>query len=256
MSALTEARLASSRLKRSISERVKVQVWSRASGRCVLCAKYLIDERWKQIHHHSATLVGELAHNVGATTGKGSPRGGSKLSKMARHNEGNLVLLCHDCHRSIDTESIQGLFTVEWLTARKYEHEMRVRRATNFATLHKILVGTTRGPISWNRVCGVRPRVAVALIESGLVVHVGDGTRGDVIITLDRDLSAAHAWEHERRRIDLGLRKLTMAVETSTKHVDHIARRQSRLARHSRLMLDTRPPVIFGNGRQRRATSD
>jgi hypothetical protein len=28
------------------------------------------------------------------------------------------------------------------------------------------------------------------------------------------------------------------------------------LARHCRLMLDTRPPVIFGNGRQRRATSD
>ena len=28
------------------------------------------------------------------------------------------------------------------------------------------------------------------------------------------------------------------------------------LARHCRLMLDTRPPVIFRNGRQRRATSD
>jgi 5-methylcytosine-specific restriction endonuclease McrA len=211
-------------MRGSIPEQVKIRIWARSAGRCVLCSTYLIDERWQRIHYRYAPLVGELAHNVGATSGPGSPRsGGSDLSKAERRNEDNILLLCHPCHRSVDAPQYADLFTVDWVRQRKDEHELRVRKATNFATLRRTLVISTRGPVRGAEVHVSDRQIAEALIDAGLVLHVEDGSRGDVVIDLDGDLTPRYAWQLGRDRIDKVLKKLCDAAATASQQPDHIA---------------------------------
>src|SRR4051812_23717968 len=92
----------------SIKASVRERVWGRAAARCVLCSKWLIDER--QFWH--AIPVGQLAHNVAATDGKYSPRGESPMIEVERNAESNLLLLCNDCHRTIDSSAYRDKFTV------------------------------------------------------------------------------------------------------------------------------------------------
>lgn len=203
-----------------LSERTKIRVWARAAGRCVLCAKYLIDKR---VHIHDAQLVGQIAHNVGAQDGPKAPRGSSTLSASERAQEQNLLLLCHDCHRSIDDPANWGLFTVEWLRHRKAEHEERVRRATSFETLHRTLVVTTDGTVRGAPASVSDRQITEALIDSGLVVHVEDGAVGQVTIRLDDDLAADYAWKHAQDTIDKGVSKLTDVHASAIRKPDHIS---------------------------------
>jgi len=93
-------------------------------------------------------LVGELAHNVGATATAGSPR--RLVEDVAdREAEENLLLLCHPCHRLIDDEDHAPYFTTEQLRALKKEHEDRVRMAATSGGLRRTAVirlgGLVRG---------------------------------------------------------------------------------------------------------------
>lgn len=208
--------------RKSISEHTKIRVWARAAGRCVLCAAYLLDSRYH--YYHSAALVGQVAHNAGATDAAGSPRGRtSSLDRDERAAEPNLLLLCQPCHNQIDKQENQDLYTFEWVLARKLEHELRVLRATNFGALNKALVVTTRGPIRGTDVSVSNREVSEALVEANLFVHVEDGWRGDVEIRFDGDLSATYAWDLAKAQIDKGLRRLSDDAQRSANPPDHIA---------------------------------
>ena len=90
-----------SEVKRStLRAEVRIRVWARAAGRCVLCAKYLIDSRFN--YFHDVQLIGQIAHIVAAEGGPKAPRGASPLTSAERAREENLLLLCHDCHLSVD----------------------------------------------------------------------------------------------------------------------------------------------------------
>jgi len=210
----------SSVARKGLSERTKIRIWARAAGRCVLCAKYLIDQR---VHIHDAELVGQIAHNVGAEDGPKAPRGASSLSASERAQEENLLLLCHECHRSIDDPANWGLFTVDWLRRRKEEHQDRVRRATNFESLHRTLVVTTDGSVRGAHASVSDRQITEALIDSGLVVHVEDGAVGQVTIHLDGDLTAEYAWKQAQATIDKGISKLTDVHASAIRKPDHIS---------------------------------
>lgn len=51
--------------RKAVNQSTQIAVWARAAGRCVLCAKSLLDSRF---HYHSAVLVGQIAHNVAASS--------------------------------------------------------------------------------------------------------------------------------------------------------------------------------------------
>jgi hypothetical protein len=187
----------------------------------VLCAAYLLDSRY---HYHSAALVGQIAHNAGATDSAGSPRGkAGSLGRDERADESNLLLLCQPCHNQIDKKENQDLYTYEWVRARKIEHELRVLRATNFGALRKALVVTTRGPIRGADVSVSNREVSEALVEANLFVHVEDGWRGDVEIRFDGDLSATYAWDLAKAQVDKGLRRLTDDAQRSANPPDQVA---------------------------------
>ncbi|MEO8528138.1 MAG: SAVED domain-containing protein [Pseudolysinimonas sp.] len=86
------------------------------------------------------TLTGEIAHIVGATDAADSPRGESELSFEERAAARNLILLCHDCHRKVDSRGMADYYTEEALAKLKEKHESHVRHATDFSTLAPTLV--------------------------------------------------------------------------------------------------------------------
>lgn len=214
------AKLGSSELARKeVAETTKIAVWARAAGRCVMCAASLLDSRFAAFHYHSALLVGQIAHNVAANDG--GERSQSGLNRDGRAQEENLLLLCYSCHRNIDTPANRGLFTQDRVRAMKREHELRVRRVTNFATMQKTLVVTNKGRLRGDVVHVTDPEVTEALVDSNLVAHVQDGWRSDIIIALDDEPSTEADWLRGRSQIDRGLESLARGINEGA--IDHIS---------------------------------
>lgn len=107
-----------------IKQDEKFKLYVRSGGRCALCNKYLIDPI-------TGINIGEMAHIVGWTNKKKSPRGKSPLPQKDRNFEGNLILLCAEHHKIIDDPKTLTDYTVERLIQAKNDHENRIHHLTN-----------------------------------------------------------------------------------------------------------------------------
>ena len=120
-------------------------LWVRAGGRCELCNKYLLEDP-STIEPLS---LGELAHNVGQKQSANSPRGLDPLDLAKRNDADNLLLLCGDDHRSIDSKLNAGIYTVEYVRLQKKRHEERIRYLTGLGedaeTVVLRVIGDIRG---------------------------------------------------------------------------------------------------------------
>src|SRR5690349_16603528 len=113
----------------SIKPRVRLALWAKSAGRCTLCNRKVLNDN--RTFWHSVTAA-EMAHILGATTTKGSPRGREELDRTVDlEAEDNLLLCCHDCHRMIDDEDHVALFTPSKMRELKRAHEDRVELATS-----------------------------------------------------------------------------------------------------------------------------
>ncbi|MEJ1193155.1 SAVED domain-containing protein [Pseudarthrobacter sp. CCNWLW207] len=192
----------------NIPDNVRERIWGRAAARCVLCSEWLIDstEFW-----HSVP-TGEIAHNVGATSGPNSSRSKSTLTAEERAYESNLFLLCHTCHKKIDSRHHRDSYTVDFLAAKKKEHEDRVRQVTDFATLRPAtvirLAAAVRGTFS-----PVPPaQVAEALRREGLT-GMGDDTRNGIFdISLPDPESATWSWARAEDQINKTVDRVFEAI--------------------------------------------
>jgi hypothetical protein len=108
----------------SIKESDKIRLWVRSGGRCAICNKYLLDLEYD-------VSIGEMAHIVGWSKAKKSPRGDSDLALEDRNVVDNLVLLCADHHKIVDTKSLLEEFTIERLIKHKTDHELRIHHLTS-----------------------------------------------------------------------------------------------------------------------------
>ena len=102
----------------------KFKLYVRSGGRCALCNKYLIDLS-------TGINIGEMAHIVGWTNKKKSPRGQSSMPQKDRNFEGNLILLCAEHHKIIDDPRTLTDYTVERLIQAKNDHENRIHHLTD-----------------------------------------------------------------------------------------------------------------------------
>ena len=109
-----------------IPDVVARRVWIAAGGRCTMCNRYLLNDE----HTGEPVFIGQLAHIVGRTTGKGSPRGDDELDVAERNLEANLMLLCYDQHRVIDNRSLWDVYDVDTLRGMKRTHEQRIKELT------------------------------------------------------------------------------------------------------------------------------
>ncbi len=76
---------------------------------------------------HAAAFLGEMAHIVADS--RQGPRGDSPMSDEERDQHTNLLLLCGDHHKTIDSQPLT--YSVSVLRAIKTDHEGRIRQATS-----------------------------------------------------------------------------------------------------------------------------
>jgi hypothetical protein len=72
--------------------------------------------------------IAEKAHIYAFSTG--GPRGHSRIRKSDLNSSSNLMLVCHDCHVSMDRRTGSKSYPAEFLQANKFEHERRVEIVT------------------------------------------------------------------------------------------------------------------------------
>lgn len=217
--AVSDGEARDTEVRKGVSDETELRIWTKSAGRCALCSSYLLDNR-TQGHLHT-TKVGQVAHVIGATATPKSPRGKSPLSTDDRAQEGNLLLLCYGCHRMVDDLANVHYWTEERLMARKEEHEERVLRATDFATLTQAVVITTEGEIRGSLVQIPPRQVMHAMIEAGLITHVDGGQRNEHLIRLQGNANKHYYWDSGRDQIDRIVKRALTAANRG--EVDRLA---------------------------------
>lgn len=93
------------------------KLWGASGGRCSICKKELstVD---------NTEVLGEMAHIIARSVD--GPRGNSKLTLKERDFYENLILVCPNDHKSIDTNTKE--WSIEKLRTAKAEHELWVSR--------------------------------------------------------------------------------------------------------------------------------
>lgn len=194
--------------RKPLKESVKLRVWGRSAARCVLCSEWLINRN----HHWHEIPVGELAHVVAASSGQNAPRGNSPLDDSERAQEENILLLCHSCHKVIDSEAYRHTYTVEFLKERKAEHERRVFEVTNFPTLRPATVLSLHAQVreTFSRV--TPEQISTGLLRAGLTGLGADTRNGRFDVLLDHSEKEQWSWEAARSNIDKTMVRINEAI--------------------------------------------
>lgn len=120
---------------RYIREDVERELWARVAGRCQFngCNRILYKSRVTQ----ERVNISEKAHIYSFS--KDGPRGWGlyKENPQGLNDVGNLMLMCHDCHKTIDQDKNGSKYSGTLLQQWKKEHEHRVLIVTGIAANRK-----------------------------------------------------------------------------------------------------------------------
>ncbi len=109
---------------RHIGREAERELWARAAGRCQFdgCNRIL----YKSPVTQEGVNISEKAHVYSFS--EHGPRGWGPFAKrkQALNDLGNLMLVCHDCHKKIDKEKDGGRYQAKLLFKWKLEHEKRI----------------------------------------------------------------------------------------------------------------------------------
>ncbi|MCP4181195.1 MAG: SAVED domain-containing protein [bacterium] len=108
--------------KVNIPEKVRIQVWTEAAGRCQFnnCSKPL----WYNELTLNKRNFSEMAHIIGGSSN--GPRGNEKSEELAK-DPNNIMLMCDRCHKEIDDTVLRELYPEKVLKTMKKDHSDRVR---------------------------------------------------------------------------------------------------------------------------------
>jgi len=99
-------------------------LWGRAAGRCAM-ADCRVELFVTELDYDPVCVIGEMGH-IAASSNAG-PRAKAELEMDARDKYENLILLCRNCHRKVDT--LKQSYPDERLLEIKASHEAWVRTA-------------------------------------------------------------------------------------------------------------------------------
>jgi hypothetical protein len=109
------------------TESVRLEIWTRAAGRCQLCNEWLLTST--KIGSY-AYRRGEMAHIVGQSDDPRSPRTDSPLTSAQRESPDNFMLLCQADHDTIDHKLAVSHFTITKLHELKRKQEAHIQHVT------------------------------------------------------------------------------------------------------------------------------
>lgn len=120
---------------RYIKKEVERELWARAAGRCQFngCNRIL----YKSPVTQERVNISEKAHIYSFS--EDGPRGWGPFKKKPKglNDVGNLMLMCHDCHKTIDQDKDGSKYSGSLLQQWKREHEQRVVTVTGIAANRK-----------------------------------------------------------------------------------------------------------------------
>jgi len=120
---------------RYITREVERELWARAAGRCQFngCNRIL----YKSPVTQERVNISEKAHIYSFS--EDGPRGWGPFKKnhQSLNDVGNLMLMCHDCHKTIDQDKDGSKYSASLLQQWKKEHEHRVVTVTGIAANRK-----------------------------------------------------------------------------------------------------------------------
>ena len=124
---------------RNIKIAVQCELWARAAGRCQFngCNRIL----YKSPLTQERVNISEKAHIYSFS--EDGPRGWGPFKKAPQslNDVGNLMLMCRNCHKTIDNDRDGVKYSVSLLQQWKKEHEGRVSLVTGIPTNKKISCG-------------------------------------------------------------------------------------------------------------------
>jgi hypothetical protein len=138
----TQVKKRNKKANRGIPENIRCMLWGRAAGRCQFsgCRKL--------VSYHPGTNetvnLAEVAHIIGFS--EDGPRGEKALSEKLAKDISNLMLLCGDCHKTIDTN--KAAYPISLLKEMKLAHEHHIELVTGIMTekqSHILLYGANVG---------------------------------------------------------------------------------------------------------------
>ncbi|QOJ00846.1 MAG: SAVED domain-containing protein [Phycisphaeraceae bacterium] len=141
---------------RHIKDSVSNMLWGRAAGRCQFdgCNRLLSRSPVTQ----ESVNIAERAH-IWSFSDDG-PRGNEGADDESLNDLGNLMLVCHDCHRKMDNKKDGGRYTVELLQSWKTSHEHRVEVVTGInpskrshVLMYGANVGDQAAPLDFHLAC-------------------------------------------------------------------------------------------------------
>ncbi len=129
---------------RDIKPSVRCMLWGRSAARCEFsgCNRPLSRSPVTQ----EQVNIAEAAHIYAFSTQ--GPRGNDLIENDKLNEVDNLMLVCADCHKTMDNEPDGGRYTVELLKKWKQQHEARVEIVTGVdpkKSSHVLLYGANIG---------------------------------------------------------------------------------------------------------------
>jgi len=133
-------------VSRNIKREVERELWARTAGRCQFkgCNRIV----YKSPTTQEGVNISEKAHIYSFS--ENGPRGWGPFRKnrKALNNVGNLMLMCHDCHKTIDQDKDGEKYSSPLLQLWKREHENRITTVTGIVAnrkSHVIFYGSNIG---------------------------------------------------------------------------------------------------------------
>lgn len=201
-----------------IKDSVRNALWARTAGRCTICNRRLLGDSRTYLH---SVLLAELAHNIGATGGAGSPRAEDSDGIEDTEAEENLLLLCHDCHKIVDDPDHIDFFPPEKLREIKEAFERRIEMVTENGGLTRTAALRVGSQIRGSLALASQREVAETLLAVNYLGLVETQRSGDFTCRVNGAAGGRGFWDAAQQTIDDTLALVRQAVECGD--VEHIS---------------------------------
>jgi hypothetical protein len=153
------AKKTTSEVTRYVSRKIERELWARSAGRCErqACNKLLYRSSITQ----ERVSLAERAHIYPVS--ETGPRGLGPLKKLSPllNDPANLILVCPECHKTMDADTNGERYAPSLLQQWKVQHETRIELVTGIepdlrtkVVLYEAKIGPTGSPIQIKEVMG------------------------------------------------------------------------------------------------------
>jgi 5-methylcytosine-specific restriction endonuclease McrA len=201
-----------------IKESVRNALWARTAGRCTICNRRLLGDQRTYVH---SVLLAELAHNIGATGGHGSPRGQDDEGVGDTEAEENLLLLCHDCHKIVDDPDHIDFFPPEKLREIKESFERRIEMVTENGGLTRTAALRVGCLIRGSLAMASQREIAETLLAVNYLGLVETRRSGDFTCRINGSAGGRGFWDAAQQAIDDAMAQVRQAIESGD--VEHVS---------------------------------